>query len=526
MTNSPVPAGTAPSPPAGPAPDSTQQQIRGSSLLLVGRVLAQVLDLGGQALLVRYLSKTDYGAFGYALALVVLCKGIAVFGLPNTLGRFVPLYRERREHNALLGTVVLALATVLVLGVLLAAVLPGLLPGLGLAPPSDPQALALLAVLALLIPVEALDDLLTALFATFASPRLIFFRQSVLGPGLRFGLVVVLIAVHASVLFLAAGYLCVSIIGMLAYGVMFVRLLHGQGLLRDRSPRDLAYPARDIFGFAVPMLAATLVGVVMESADAVLLGHFQNTAAVASFRAVLPVASLSQGVLLTFGLLYTPLAARLYARGERGPLADLYWQTALWMTILTFPLFLLTFSFAPALTVGLFGPKYADSASIMALLSFGYFFNTALGFNGLTLKIGNKLHYSVAIDIAAAVVNVAINLLLIPGWGALGAAIGTTGTLIVHNALKQYGLWKYTGISLMQPRYLLTYGALLGLALGCLIVQAALPASLLIALPMAGLLSLGVLWSTRSLLRIDTMFPELLRWPLVRLLLRPAGGRS
>ena len=42
---------------------------------------------------------------------------------------------------------------------------------------------------------------------------------------------------------------------------------------------------------------------------------------------------------------------------------------------------------AQALTVQLYGRRYADSAVYMALLSFGYYFNTALGFNGLTLRI-------------------------------------------------------------------------------------------------------------------------------------------
>src|SRR5438093_9927514 len=91
---------------------TTAQHIRGSSLLLIGRVLAQGLDFGSQVLLVRSLSMADYGAFSYALAVVLLFKTVALFELPNTLSRFVPLYREHKQYNKLFGSIVLAFGIV------------------------------------------------------------------------------------------------------------------------------------------------------------------------------------------------------------------------------------------------------------------------------------------------------------------------------------------------------------------------------------------------------------------------------
>ena len=47
------------------------------------------------------------------------------------------------------------------------------------------------------------------------------------------------------------------------------------------------------------------------------------------------------------------------------------------------------------------------------------------------------------------VINVVLNLILIPAYGALGAAIGTTVTLIAYNVLKQVGLRAGTGVRLL-----------------------------------------------------------------------------
>jgi O-antigen/teichoic acid export membrane protein len=65
--------------------------------------------------------------------------------------------------------------------------------------------------------------------------------------------------------------------------------------------------------------------------------------------------------------------------------------------------------------------------------------------------------YIVIIDIFVALLNLGLNLLLIPQYGALGAAVGTTITLIIFNILKQAGLGMGTGISMLDRRYLRVY---------------------------------------------------------------------
>lgn len=507
--------------PAQPAQhDAIAQQIRGSSLLLIGKALALGLDFGSGVLLVRYLSKADYGALSYALSITTFFQGLATFELANTLARFVPLYRERNQHNTMLGSIVLAFGFVTGLGALMAVAIGVGLALFGLKPIADPQALRLLIVVAVLIPVQGIDGLFTTLFAIFGESRTIVLRQSILAPGLKLVLVVTLITLRANVTFLALGYAAMGIIGVMLYAGMFGRVLRTHGLLQGVAPRRLSYPVRELFGFATPMLASRLTLLVRESSDVFLLGYFQGTAMVANYRAVLPVAELNQLVILAFTVLYTPLAARLYARNDRAELSRLYGQTALWMTMLSFPIFVLTFSFARSTTLGIYGSRYSDAAPSLALLSLGYFFHTSLGFNGLTLKIFRRMRYTVSIDVAAAALNVAINLLLIPRWGALGAAVGTAGTMIVHNVLKEFGLWKYTGITLFHREHVLAYSMLFGLPLVLLALPRLLPLPLWVALPVAVAVSLLVLWSNRNILQIDAMFPELRRWPIVHTIWR------
>jgi O-antigen/teichoic acid export membrane protein len=498
---------------------ATRRQIRGSGLLLSGRLLSMGVNLATQVLIVRYLSKTDYGAFAYALSIAALGQSIATFGLDRAITRFVPIFHEQRNYNKLFGTIIMVISTILSLGLAMALLLYGLQGFIAQRFITDQQALALLLILIFLAPVQALDNLLVGMFAVFASPRSIFFRKHVLAPGLKLSVVLLLIMGQSDVFFLSGGYLAASILGITIYGVILVRLLRDQGLFQHFNFQTITIPWYEVLTFTIPLLSSDLVYVAMNTIDVVLLEYFQDTSAVASFRAVQPGAKLNQLVLSSFALLFMPAAARLFARNDRSGINNLYWQSAIWIAVCSFPIFALTFSLAQPITLLLYGTRYEQSATILALLSFGYYFNAALGQNGLTLKVYGKLRYIVIINLVAAIVNLGINLLLIPRYGPLGAAVGTCGTLIAHNILKQTGLRLGTGINLFEWRYFKVYLIITLSALGLLLVQLLTSASVYVSIILAGFASLLVFRLNRRLLDVNQTFPELLRFPLMRRIL-------
>src|SRR5438445_9909294 len=77
---------------------------------------------------------------------------------------------------------------------------------------------------------------------------------------------------------------------------------------------------------------------------------------------------------------------------------------------------------------------------VLALLALGSYFNVTLGFNVQTLKVIGRLRYIIVTSLFAALANIALNLFLIPRYGAIGAAAGATVALIGYNLLLQLGL--------------------------------------------------------------------------------------
>lgn len=496
--------------------DTTRRQIRGSSLFLVGRLLSKGVNFAAQVLIVRYLSRNDYGAFAYGLSIVAVGESIVTFGLDWAIRRFVAIYHEQRNYNKMFGTIIMVVSVIVALGVTMALLLYGFQGPSARLLGSDPESFALLLILVFLSPIQALDTMLVGMFAVFSSPRSIFFRKYVVGPGLRLIVVLALVVLRSDVFFLASGYLAASALGVALYTIVLLQIMRGQGVLEHFNWRTIEIPWLQVFAFTIPLLTSDLLYGVMNTMDAVMLERVRTASDVAALRAVQSTAVLNSLVMQAFTVLFTPAAARLFARNDREGINNLYWQTAIWIAVITFPIFALTFSVAHPITVLLFGKRYEQSAIILAVLSLGYYFDAALGFNGLTLQVSGKVSYTVIINVLAALFNLGAILVLIPRYGALGAALGTCSALIVHNILKQAGLRLGTGINLFEWRYFRVYLVILLSALGLLLVPTLTTAPVYVSVALAALASLLVIGLNRSLLKVGHTFPELMRFPLMQ----------
>jgi len=498
--------------------DAVRKQIRGSSLFLFGRVLSLGINFFTQVLMIRYLSTRDYGELAYGLAVVSLFRLFASLGLQDAIPRFVPIYRENHEYGKMFGTILLAVGAVLLTGIFTVGVVWRaplfLMPFItheGL------PSLAVFSILIVLVPVETADALLDNLFASFAGTRNIFFRRYMLGPGLKFGVVVLLLSMKSTIVFLAYGYLVAGATGVLVYACLLIKLLRAQGILQWFRFKEVAIPVRETLAFVLPGLVSALA-MCIAPVNVFLLGRLRTMPEVAFYRAAVPIADLNNIAFTSFTLLYTPLAARLFARADYRGINDLYWKTAAWMSVLSFPIFAVTFSLAKPLTIFLYGARYAPSGPVLALLSLGVYFNVILGFNLQTLKVFERLRWVIAASVVAALANLVVSAVLIKLYGTIGAGVGSAVTLIGYNLLLQAGLSPTADFHVFDRRYLAVYLAIALSACTLFFVGSLTSLSFHVLLPIAVCVSLFVFAVAKKKLSVAETFPELLRLPFMRLI--------
>ena len=485
-------------------------------LLLVGRAIDLGVGLLVQVVIVRYLQRADYGAFSYAIALVAFGRVVISLGHKRAVSRYLAVYEARHDYARMFGVFALIFGSVLATSLVLLAILFLARNDLAGAVVNHPDAITLMLVLSVLAPAQALDDIFQGSFAVFSGPSAIFIRKYVFAPVAQLIVVVLLVLSASGVVFLAAGYVAAAIFGLVLDVALLNKILRERDLYRHLDLRRLILPAREFFGFSLPMMTTELLHVSMLSVSVAILGYFATASDVAGLRAIYPAAMLNQIVAAQFGLLFTPVAARLVSDMRREEMEETYWHTAAWVAVLTFPILVATVPLAEVTTVVLYGERYRDAAPYLAILSLGMYANVATGFNGLTLAIHGRLRLLIVVNLVATAAHVTMSFVLIPRFGPLGAAVANCSALLLQNVLLQWSLARDLGFSALGGRYGRVY-LTMALALGAysLFLWAVhVPHPLAIVLGIA--ISAAILIAYRGVLRIGAIVPEIASLPIVR----------
>ncbi|WP_242472626.1 lipopolysaccharide biosynthesis protein [Ectothiorhodospira mobilis] len=427
--------------PTSTPPGLARKLLQGGAGSLLAQGLEMALGLLITLLLARLLGPSGYGVYAFVLAAVSLISLPVQFGLPPLIVRETargqacgdwPTVRGiwRWSHGITLGLSLLGLVggmAVLGLWVQEAALRETLFLGLWL------------------VPLLALSSLRAAGLRGLGRVLMGLLPEQVIRPGLMAMVLLVLLIGWPH--------------GVTPAGAMGVHLLaacvaFGVGawlLLRTRPPQWTAnapvYRSRAWLAAAWPMALTQGFGQINRHADVILLGLLAATADVGVYRVAAQGAFLVSMGLTALNMVTAPFITRLHVQGARHKLQKLARRTA--QAALAFALAALTgyVLLGPWLLQTLFGPAFAAAYLPLLILACGQVVNAGFGSVGLLLNMTGHERQVTRVVAVAALVNVALNLLLIPMLGATGAALATSAATVLWNAWLWFVVRERLGIS-------------------------------------------------------------------------------
>jgi O-antigen/teichoic acid export membrane protein len=494
--------------------DPTLKHIRGSGLLLAGRMVSLAINFAVNVLTVRLLTREAYGEFAYGLAFLAIATNLNLLGLGRAIAQVVPFNEERGESRRAVGAVLFCGAVVGLLGIGIAAAVVGFGEQLGAALDISPEAVRVLTVLVLLTPIQSVDNLAQGLAAALVGARALFFRRQLLGPLLKLAAVLSVMASSGSVRLLAWGYVLAGAIGLFAYVPILGRAFRKRGWLEPNLWLRPELRGRFLLRLGMPLLWLNVVQTVVANMAVFFLEVYRGPESVAGLRAVMPIAALVFVVAESFKLLYVPAASRLVARGDKAGQTELYWQSLLWIATLSFPIFAACFLLSAPLTVLLFGERYADAAGLLMVLSLGQFLTSLLTLNNAVLAVTRRGRLLSWVQLLGFLLALLFHWQLVPRLGALGAAIAVSLSLVVLNGAALAAVVWGTEIGSGGRSVWRTFGSLGAVLLGIVVLGFAAGDRLhpALALLAAGLASAVVLYTGRRWLRLRETFPELAKF--------------
>jgi O-antigen/teichoic acid export membrane protein len=138
----------------------------------------------------------------------------------------------------------------------------------------------------------------------------------------------------------------------------------------------------------------------------------------------------------------------LYAQGALAQIRRDFSILTKWLCSATLPIFLILFLFPETVLGFLFGAGYSAAASALRILSLGFIINNFLGPNGGTLVAMGQVRFIMWATLATALLNIGLNIALIPPLGIEGAAIASAVAITSINIVR---CWKLYSLSKVQP---------------------------------------------------------------------------
>lgn len=386
-----------------------QRVIGNAGWLFADRILRMLVGFLVGIWIARYLGPEQYGILNYAGAFVFIFTIVSTLGLEGLAVR--DIVREPDHKNEILGTVLLLRISGGLLLVLITAT------SIHFIRPND----GLVAELVLLISItqvfQAFDAIDCWFQANVTSRYTVIAKAIVLLAltAVRIALVIAKVPLVAFAWAIAGEALLGALAMLMAYHISGQRMAQWRIRL-DRVKRLLAE--------GWPLIFSGFVITIYIRIDQVMLGQMTGFGDVGAYSVavrllevwyVIPVvltASIFPAIIRSKDLdnaVYEARIQRLY-------------DSMVWMAIaIALPISLL----APFLVKWLYGSAYASAGPVLALLSWmaiWVFFGVA---RQKWLFAENALKAGMAVEIAGCVLNVLANLVLIPRFGTIGAAIAS-----------------------------------------------------------------------------------------------------
>jgi O-antigen/teichoic acid export membrane protein len=397
--------------------------LRDSGLTLVFNIAGVALSTLAAIMLARILSLGEFGAYGFAQSVAHVTMVIATMGLPLAASRLVPEFAAKGETARLRGFVVVGLVIVTV-APLLAALL------VAVAATALPDG-TLRAVLHSVVLVPAV---LTVSWQRFVLDVLRASGRPVLaafldGPGQRGLWCLSTLALWADgvsldaatvVLTYAASALAVTLFA----GVMIIRTIG-----RNRVARSDRADVRAWTRLGRHMMATPVFYLVLSEADIVLLGLIASPEAVGLYNVARRIAELLKFFYTATTTVSMPQFARSHAEGRPADLQRAVTAAAVLSLVPSLVFMGIIVVFGREL-LELFGAQFVPAYSLLVLMAAIKMADPVLGPVTEVMLMSGLHARTTGVNVVYGATAIMLNLVLIPPFGAHGAAAATGLTFL------------------------------------------------------------------------------------------------
>ncbi|MBP2283630.1 O-antigen/teichoic acid export membrane protein [Flavobacterium sp. CG_23.5] len=390
-------------------------------IIFAFRMIAMALSFLSMWFINHFYGEAVFGSYTIALTVLQIVAVVFALGIPNAFVGFTGEFDADIKSKGLL----IKVSKI----VLVVSSFPILFISFGASFFSEvlfkkPNLYTYFLILGFSVPFMILHEIICYYFISikkFVAYGLLFF---ILPNVLFMGLLAIFYKYNLTEYFIFLAYVSSILITVI---IGFVAIFH--------KKEKIIYPTisfKGIINKSFPMMLSGVFLILLNWTDILMLGRIENESQIGIYNTAFKIGYLTLFFVVSMNVLIMPKVSELYYKNNIAEMKKVINRITQLVIILTIPL-AVTLIFFSELILKLFGPGFVAGKNTLILITIGSLFNAMTGNVDQILNMTNHQKIVKNIFFLGFLLNVILNIFLIPKYGIEGAATSSLITNIVVN---------------------------------------------------------------------------------------------
>ena len=404
---------------------------KGAGIAFTGKVSGSGIKYFTQIIIARFLGTKLFGLYALGMVVYEVAELLSRMGLPLGAVRYVSIHHGAGDAQRLKGILLQAICLPFFGGAILGAAIFLASEYLAQNIFGKPELTLVLRVLAISLPFWA-STVVTARATTgFKTTKYLVLIREYLQPLSNLIMVVFLFLIGLRLFGATLAWVLSFLLGFVS-ALYFIKRIFPPVAQKYIKP---IFESRQLLKFSLPLALGDFMLFLLLRIDILMIGYFRPSSEVGIYRAASQTSLLLLIFITSLNNIFAPLIADIFIKDEKEKMKQLFKTVTRWSFTLTLPLFLVI-GIGGKNILHIFGSDFTAGYLPLVILAAGQLINAGTGGIGYMLVMSGHQYKKLFGDLAIVIINITLNIILIPRWGLVGAAVATGVSIAGVNLIR------------------------------------------------------------------------------------------